>query len=303
LSDLTALFTNNLLPVLLAAAAGFLLGKRFNIEPRSISQVLFYLFIPSLVFTLVTNSNLSDRDVLRMMGFATAVIGLVGLLAFILGSLLRLERRILMAVVLAAMFMNAGNYGLSVNLFAFGEDALAHATIFFITSGVLTYTVGVIIASMGSSSFKNSLLAPGKLPAIYALVFAFIFLRLGWQLPIPLARTVGLFSDATIPSMLVLLGLQLTRVTWIGDGRALVLATGLRLVAAPLVAIVLSQPFGLLGPARQAGILEAGMPSAVLITVLATEYDLMPSFVTSVVVLSTLLSPLTLTPLLAYLGA
>jgi len=36
---------------------------------------------------------------------------------------------------------------------------------------------------------------------------------------------------------------------------------------------------------------------------LSTEFDTEPSFVTSVVFTTTLLSPLTLTPLLAYLGA
>jgi malate permease and related proteins len=81
------------------------------------------------------------------------------------------------------------------------------------------------------------------------------------------------------------------------------LSSLMRLVAAPLLAILLSKPFGLLGPARQAGILESGMPTAVLAAVLATEYDLEPSFITSVVFVTTFLSPFTLTPLLAFLGA
>jgi len=44
------------------------------------------------------------------------------------------------------------------------------------------------------------------------------------------------------------------------------------------------------------------MPSAVLTTVLASEYDLDSSLVTAIVFTTTLLSPLTLTPLLLYLG-
>jgi predicted permease len=61
--------------------------------------------------------------------------------------------------------------------------------------------------------------------------------------------------------------------------------------------------FGLEGAARQAGILQSAMPSAVICTILASEYDVEPRFVNSVVFLSTLVSPLVLTPLLAYLGA
>jgi predicted permease len=44
------------------------------------------------------------------------------------------------------------------------------------------------------------------------------------------------------------------------------------------------------------------MPTAVMTTVIATEFDIHPSFVTTVVTATTLLSPLTLTPLLAILG-
>jgi predicted permease len=43
------------------------------------------------------------------------------------------------------------------------------------------------------------------------------------------------------------------------------------------------------------------MPTAVVTTILALEYDVLPVFVTSVVLLATLLSPLTLTVLIAYL--
>jgi predicted permease len=60
--------------------------------------------------------------------------------------------------------------------------------------------------------------------------------------------------------------------------------------------------FGLQGATRQASILEASMPTAVMCTILATEFDVEPAFVTSVVFVTTILSPLTITPLLSYLG-
>jgi malate permease and related proteins len=303
LSALASLFLNNLLPVFLALAAGFGLGRWLNIEPKPISQVSFYIFSPCLIFSLITSNNLNDADFLRMMAFATVVISLTGLITWALGRMLKLERRMLMAVILAAMFMNAGNYGLSVNLFAFGEEGLAHASLFFVVSAIYTYTGGVVIASMGSLSLKHSLLNLARLPVVYAVLAAFVFVRLDWTLPLPVERTVVLFAQAAIPSMLVMLGLQLNQVRWEGNTAAVTLSTTMRLVAAPLLGLLLSRSFGLQGAAHQAGVLEAGMPTAVLATVLATEYDLEPSFITTVVVISTLLSPFTLTPLLAVLGA
>jgi malate permease and related proteins len=303
LSTLAGLFLNNLLPVFLAAAAGFGLGRWLKIEPRPIAQVSFYIFSPCLIFVLITSNHLDNTDFIRMMSFTVTLITLVGLVTWFLGRIFRLERRLLIAVVISAISMNAGNYGLSVNLFAFGEEALSHASLFFITAAIYTYTIGVMIASMGSSTFKQSLLNLARLPVVYAVAVAFVFARLGWSLPLPLERTVSLFANAAIPSMLVLLGLQLYRVHWAGNLKTLTLSITMRLVAAPLLAILLSKPFGLMGPARQAGILEAGMPTAVLATVLATEFDLEPSFITTAVFVSTIISPLTLTPLLAYLGA
>lgn len=69
----------------------------------------------------------------------------------------------------------------------------------------------------------------------------------------------------------------------------------------PLVALLVARLLGLTGVARQAAVLQASMPAAVATTVLAVEYDLDAMLVSGVVVLTTVLSPLTLTPLIAYL--
>ncbi len=158
-------------------------------------------------------------------------------------------------------------------------------------NSVLTNTVGVVIASMGKSGFRQAVINMLKIPAIYALTFGVLFAHQRWELPLFLDRGVSLAANATIPCMLVLLGVQLQQAHWTGHTRALTTATTLRLLAAPAIAAGLSLVFGLHGPERQASILEAAMPSAVLCTILATEFDLEPSFVTSVVFVTTILSP------------
>ena len=77
----------------------------------------------------------------------------------------------------------------------------------------------------------------------------------------------------------------------------------MRLLVSPVVALAMASLFQLQGPAYQAGVTEAAMPTAVMTTVLATEFEIEPAFISTVVTMTTLLSPLTLTPLLAYLGA
>jgi predicted permease len=200
------------------------------------------------------------------------------------------------------MLPNAGNYGLSVNLFAFGEEGLAYASLYFITSAMVAGTAGVYVASLGKAGYREALVGWLKIPIIYAVIFALLFVGFGWSLPTPIMRPVNIFSDAAIPTMLVLLGLQLGRAEWTGKMLGLITANGLRLVVSPLLALGVGALFGLQGTMRQAGVLEASMPTAVMATVLATEFEVEPAFITAVVFSSTLLSPLTVTPLLAYLG-
>jgi len=300
---LLTLFANNILPIFLAAGAGFLVSKYLHIEPRSVSRIAFYIFSPCLIFTILTTTQLNGDDVLLFIGFTIASVLGIGLLAWIIGRSIRFERRLLVAIILTAMFGNAGNYGLSLNLFAYGKPALAYASLYFVTSAILMYTIGIFIASLGKSSIMESIKGLAKVPFIYAVLFALLFNIFNWVLPLPLDRTVTLLGDAAIPLLMVLMGIQLQHAKWDGKTLALGVSNSLRLVAGPILALGLSVIFGLSGTAQQAGVTEAAMPTAIMMTVLATEYSVEPSFVTTVVFTSTLLSPLTVTPLIAYLGA
>lgn len=238
-----------------------------------------------------------------MLSFAIAVIFVTGLLAWLACRFLRLERRMTAAVMLTSMFMNAGNYGLPLVNFAFGQDALVYAGLFYVGMNTLLSSLGVLIASLGTSNLKQSLLNLAKIPAIYAVLLGILFLGLGWELPMPVERTIEILGNAAIPCMLVFMGMQFHNMKWEGRKLPVLLVSGIRLVAAPALALVFGSVFHLPNLAIQAGVVESGMPSAVLTTIVATEYDIEPSFVTAVVFISTLLSPITLTPLLYYLGA
>ncbi len=303
MSDLFYLFRTNLVPIFLAAAAGFLVAKYLGVSARAVSRVAFYIFSPCLIFILLTSGNLNGDDITQMAAFAAVSILLMGLITVLIARLLRFERSIMVALLITVMFANAGNFGLSLNLFAFGEQAVAHASIYFVTSAFLVYTLGVVLASWGHSDFKTALLGVLKVPVIYAVIFALIYNWLDWQLPLPVERTVTLLSEAAIPVMIVLLGIQLYNAKISTDIFKVGLSNILRLVVSPILAIGLASLFHLQGAAYQAGVIESAVPTAVLTTVLATEYDLDPAFVTTAVVTSTLLSPLTLTPLLSFLGA
>lgn len=302
MSNLVALFWNNLLPIFIITAIGYAVGRWRQIDPKPLSQIIFYVLTPCLIYDLIAYSEMRSADILRMGAVTILMTLLLAALAWVASRILKLRRTLIAAVILVTIMPNAGNYGLSVNLFAYGEPALAHATVFFSFSVIMMYTLGVFVASLGQTNLKGAVLGLARVPAVYAVLGGIIALVLGLRLPLPIERSLSLLSSATIPAMLLLLGLQFRGLQRNSNQRALVVATVLRLVVSPVLGYGLGLAFTLQGPALQAAVTEAAMPTAVTSTVLATEYDLEPAFIANVVFYTTIISPLTLTPLLALMG-
>ncbi len=296
------LFADNLLPVFLAAGAGYLLAAILKLDPRPIARAAFYVFAPCLIFRIIVDNDIGGEALFRMVGFAAVTLLLPAIVVAAAARAAGWRRSIVAATFVVALLPNAGNYGLSVNLFAFGEPGLAQAGVFFVTSSILSFTVAIFAASLGRASLKQALLKLPRVPTLWAVPIALLISGFDVDLPVPLDRTIELLAQASIPVFLVTLGMQLYGKGVQGPAVPVVVASSTRMLGGVLSAFAFASLFGLSGAARQAGTLQAAMPSAVICIVIATEYEMEPAFVTSVVLTTTVLSPLTLTPLLAYLA-
>lgn len=298
---LISIFANNILPIFMIAGVGWALARWLRADVKTISRVTLYALSPCLVFNLLVTSRLSADEFGRIILFTLGTILGIGAITWLVAQVMRLDRAMVSVLMIVVMFANGGNYGLPLTLFAFGQDALARATIYFVISFILTYTLGVVVASSGRSGFRQALVGVLKIPTLYAVAGALVVLITGAQLPPVVMRPIELLGNAAIPLMLLVLGMQLERAAKPERPHLVGLAVGLRLIVSMLLGLVLAEVMGLEGVARQAGILQSAMPVAVVTTILAVEFEIEPAFVTSVVFLSTILSPLTLTPLIALL--
>jgi len=301
MSVLFSILSSDILPIFLIAGAGYLLARYVGTNVRTLSHVVFYALLPCLTFRLLLSSQKTGAEVGRMALLAMLMMLAIGIVGFAVAKALRLGRVDLRAFLLVVMFSNSGNYGLPVVQFAFGTDALAYATVFFLTGSVLTYTFGAVLAAGGRLSLRSAVLKVARMPAIYGVAVAALVLATGKPVPESLMRPVRLLSDAALPLMILILGMQLERAARPKRFLVVALAVGVSLVVAPLIALGLTSLLGVSGGARQAAVTLSSMPVAVTTTILALEFELAPDFVTSAVFLSTILSPLTLTPLIAYL--
>jgi predicted permease len=297
------IFVDVLLPLILIAGVSYILGRCTHLDAGPLARVTFYLFNPSLVFVTLATTTASQQLMGRLALLKVLVCVILILFSLVAARRLRCSGPAGSALALSAAFANSGNFGLSVSEYAFGQAGLALAVICYVTDNAMINSLGVYLAARGRASVRHSVLQVFLNPALYAVPLGLVAKRFGWVLPLPLERPLEMLGRAAVPTMLVVLGLQLAalpvdRRHW----RLIGLATFLRLAVAPLLALVLAIPLGLSGLARQVGVLEVAVPTAVTASIIASRYDAEPNQVAGSVLVSSLLSLVTVTALLSWMA-
>jgi predicted permease len=294
--------TENILPIFVVAGFGALLRRKTRIDKQALSQLTLYVLAPSLFYASLVNADLAGDEVGQIVLFAMVTSGVMAALAFAAGLALRLKSGDRAALMLLAMFTNSGNYGLTLNQLRYGEAGLSRAVIYFTVSTILVYTVGVFVASSGKAGVKDGLKRVATLPTFYAIILAMIVYNTDFRLPVTLQRGIEIAGAGSIPVMLIVLGMQMADLESLRQIRLSAVGVGLRLAAGPIIAVGVATLIGLDGLGYNVSIIQASLPTAVITTILATEFDVAPTAVTTGVVLSTLLSPITLTAAINLLG-
>jgi predicted permease len=291
--DLLDIILYNILPLYLVVGAGFMGRRWWQFDARALSRVSLYVLSPALLVSGVVNSGLESAEFSRLLLFAALQISGMGVAGWIVARLLRLSRTEMIILVLAAMYGNAGNYGLPLNQLRYGAEGLTYAIPYFSVSGMMVYTVGVVVASLGKRSVREALTGLFRLPIFYGVIFSAAVLVWDIALPSPLLNGLTIMGSGAVPVLLLVLGIQLADARGLTNLRLATPAAALRLAVSPVLAVVVAALLGMEGIGRSASILQAATPVAVATTVITTEFDALPAVMTSSVILSTLLSPVT----------
>ena len=294
-------FLNVVTPVFILVVIGYFVGPRLKIEARSLSRTAYFVFIPAFVFNIISEAKIDSELALQMLSFILVAQIAVALLGFLVGKALRQSREITAAFVLIATFGNVGNFGLPLIVFRLGETARTFATVYFVATVFISFIICVGVASWARSGGVTAVFSVFKTPALIALIPALVFNITDVEVPIFLSRLSGLLGQAMIPVMLITLGVQMGEIPKIKINFNVFAASTVRLIGGPVLALLIVPYFGLEGLERSTGILQAAMPAAVLASIIALEYKLLPEFVTTTVLFSTLYSVLTLTVILTFI--
>ncbi|AZI43532.1 AEC family transporter [Deinococcus psychrotolerans] len=295
---LTALLTV-VLPVLLILGFGALVGNRLALDNLTINRLNLYLLTPALALNSLLHLEVKAGS-LTLLVLAYFVLSAVGVLLGYLAAF-RQPSTTRRAVMASVAIGNNGNYGLPVALFALGQAGFDQALVIYLSSVLLTFTAGPLIFG-GGGGIGPTLRGVFKLPVVWCIALALTMRGLHLQLPTGLDRGLGLLSGATLPMVLLSLGVQLGT-----GGRPKLsfpvwLASGLRVLVMPVLGLLIGYFIGLRGLHLQGLVLSSAMPTAVNAFVLSKEYRADSGTVASVVVVTTVLSILGVALVVPLLG-
>nr|WP_255648183.1 AEC family transporter [Pseudalkalibacillus hwajinpoensis] len=169
-------------------------------------------------------------------------------------------------------------------------------------------TVGLYYASKGSStathSLKDSLLKISRMPINHAVLLGIVVKMTGFKVPEFVMQAVNLVANATIPTIMIVLGMQLASLTK-GSVRWRDLSTifSIRMIASPIIALFLTMILGLNPLLSSILVVLSSMPTAANTTMYSLEFNTEPQLVSYSTLLTTLASIITVPLVLWLVGA
>lgn len=264
-------------PVFGVLAVGLAYGRRRPLALEGLTDAAFYVFGPALSFSIMAKTRLEPAALLRLMGGATAVTLGSMALGYAASRALGLRSR---GFVLVTAFANNGYMGLPLADLALGPAGLAKATVYYVTTATLHFSLGLRLVSGREQPWEML-----RNPFLYATLAGMAVSWWSIPLPKPLLIWADLLGQAAIPVMLFALGYRLGTVRMTAV-RLAAAASAVRIGGGLLCGYAFVRALGLGGTEAAVLLLQASMPSATVNFILAEKYRQDPQLVASAVAMS-----------------
>ncbi len=307
---------NSLIPIFLIIA----LGKAISRAPffsadfgRNLNRLTYWIALPALLLNKITNATFNAEEVWRIsLLLILATLSALGI-SYFAARLLKIERRALGAFVQGATRANNAFVGLPVILYSMSESgpavealatvALAPAIVFY---NILSVSVLLAHGDRGSRPpaasarlFLKQLLIN---PLLVSCALGLLFNALNLDFPTALQRSLDALGGAALALALLSIGASLS---FQGLGNEWVRSTtaaSINVFVQPLIGFGLAVLWNLPVIDRQILLIYLACPAAVASYVLADIFGSDRDLAAHIIVVSTLLSALSLSLVLALGG-
>ncbi len=304
---------NVALPIFGVILAGYLAGRWRILGPESttaLNAFVSYFALPVLFFgTLARTPVAAVLDPGLMLGFGIAVLAtfLIGMATTRLVSRGGLAAMSLQGI--AASWGNVGYMGVPLCLAAFGEASLPPAMLTVIVTAIVSMVIGVMLIELevaaGHGPLRTFLRAAfnvARNPLPMSIALGIVVSAIGVPIPTPVGKWLDLLGSAAAPCALFAIGLFLSDKSIRSGLAEASLATIVKLLLQPLLAVLVLPWFVDLGSVPgQVALIMAALPTAANAFVLAKQFDIAVEQNSASILLSTAFSVVTVSALLVWL--
>ncbi len=278
---------------------------RAGLIPQSavsgLSVFVFYFALPALLLTSVSQAPVRELADLRLLvAWLVPSLVLFSLVFLACRPLFRTSRAERAVQALAATFSNVGFVGLPLVVVALGSQAVLPAIIVVLVDTVLMIAIATaiieldqgrsggirqVVSTIGSGVIRNAV--------IVASVIGLVLGAKEWSIPGPLFSYLELLGGAAAPAALFALGATLASRP-LGEGMGQIgFIIAIKLVVHPLMVWLLATMLGLPPLWIAVLVIQASLPIAANVYVLAQRYQTYVAPASSVIFWSTAVSVLT----------
>ncbi len=279
-------------PAFLIIGIGYFYQSKVGGDIKSLSRLTMSTVVPAFALKNIYEMNLDGFVVGSVLLSAIIIIIFPGVLAWLF--IKNNEKR---GIYLPIMFMNTINLPFPILIAAYGTESIPYALMFYFATFIGIFTLGLVIVSGAGKGARQVF----KESVFWVLILAFLIRWTGIELPDFVINPINLLSQATIPMVLMVLGMQLAHAE-ITDMRLSLLAVSFRMIGGLIAALFCVWVFQLEGLALKVVILVAIMPSAIINFLVTQKYQANPRVVASTILISTIASIIIIPLALLILG-
>jgi len=289
------ILTTVTLPIVVLMALGWLVQRRLSLNVRTLSRLLLNVILPCALFHFLTSAELPLSDAWPAVWFTVLQFACFTAIGWAIAVLLRVQADLRPLVALALGYANSGNFGLPVAQLAFPADYLLHQTLIVSLHSIVIVPYGVLLLAQKSAGLAQSIRALFTSPMIIAVAAGVVIKGLDIEMPQVISHPIKIIAGAYIAIALLTLGAQLAETRFSMSNGPVWLGVGLKLLLAPVLtwgALLLT---GFEPGLVDLLIVAAAAPVGILMAIFATEYERAPDVAGAMVLISTVLSPITVT--------
>ncbi len=304
---------NVALPVFGIMLAGVLAGRTGLLGQSSteaLNRFVYFVALPPVLFLGMTDRPLGELFNGAFLGAFLGAMLVVFALAMLVGRLvLNAPPAEMVMQGLAASFCNTGYMGIPLFLAAFGPDQLTPVILATVIMGAVMTGLPIAFleflrsAEQGAgTALSRAVVALARNPLVIAPALGLLWSWVtgGLVLPTPVATFCGLLGAAAGPCALFAIGLFLASRPLRADLGEVLWLAGLKLVVQPLLtALLIATVFPLDRFWALSALILAALPTGALPFVVAQQYGAYVERTSAVILVSTVLSVVTLSGLLA----